>query len=95
MAILALLTVRIRPVFWLFIFAFNLVGAADIILDYYRAIRAGLPAIAGELGAAYAIPIIYVPLLLITHFVALYWLVSPQPQWVHPQREIVTGSCQS
>jgi hypothetical protein len=80
LAILALLTVRIRPLFWLFVVAFNLVGAADIILDYYHAIRAGLPALAGQLGAAYAVPIIYVPLLTITHFVAFYWLVRPQPK---------------
>jgi hypothetical protein len=39
---------------------------------------AGLPAIAGELGATYAIPIIYVPILMITHVVALYWLLRPQ-----------------
>jgi hypothetical protein len=32
------------------------------------------------LGAAYAIPIIYVPILMITHVVALYWLMRPQPQ---------------
>src|SRR2546422_3558101 len=32
LAMLALLTVRIRPVFWLFVVAFNLVGAADIII---------------------------------------------------------------
>jgi hypothetical protein len=80
LAILALLTVKIRPLFWLFIFAFNLVGAGDIILDYFHAIRVGLPAMAGELGAAYAIPIIYVPLLMITHVVAFYWLVSPRPK---------------
>src|ERR1700744_4935136 len=49
LALLALLTVRIRPVFWLFIFAFNLVGAGDIVLDYYHAIRAGLPTMPGEL----------------------------------------------
>jgi hypothetical protein len=80
LAILALLTVRIRPLFWLFVVAFNLVGAADIILDYYHAVQAGLPAIAGQLGATYVIPIIYVPLgLMITHFVAFYWLVRPQP----------------
>src|SRR5580692_10354905 len=66
LAMTALLTVRIRPLFWLFVVAFNLVGAADIILDYYHAIQAGLPALAGQLGAAYAIPIIYVPLLMIT-----------------------------
>jgi hypothetical protein len=79
LAILALLTVRIRPLFWGFVAAFNLVGATDIILDYYHAIQVGLPALAGQLGATYVIPIIYVPMLMITHFVALYWLVRPQP----------------
>ena len=78
LAILALLTVRIRPLFWTLVVAFNVVGAADIIIDYYHAIMAGLPAMAGQLGATYVIPIIYVPLLMITHAVALYWLVSPQ-----------------
>ncbi|WP_158819345.1 hypothetical protein [Granulicella sp. S156] len=77
LAMLALLTVRIRPLFWLFVVAFNFVGAADLILDYYHAIHAGLPQLAGQLGAAYAIPIVYVPLLMITHFVAFYWLVRP------------------
>jgi len=75
LAILALLTVRIRPLFWSLIVTFNLVGVADIIVDYYHAIRAGLPAMPGQLGATYAIPILYVPLLMITHCVALYWLV--------------------
>jgi len=78
LAILALLAVRIRPLFWTLVVAFNLVGAADIIIDYYHAIMAGLPTMAGQLGATYVIPIIYVPLLMITHAVALYWLVSPQ-----------------
>ncbi len=78
LAILALLTVRIRPLFWLFVVAFNLVGAVDIVLDYYHATQINLPAVAGELGAAYAIPIIYVPLLMITHFTAFYLLVRPR-----------------
>jgi hypothetical protein len=78
LAILALLTARIRPLFWSFAVAFNVVGAADILVDYYNAIRLGLPNAAGQLGAAYVIPIIYVPLLMITHFVAFYWLVRPQ-----------------
>jgi hypothetical protein len=77
LAILALLTVRIRPLFWLFVVAFNFVGLADIILDYYHAVQAGLPALAGQLASTYAIPVIYVPLLVITHFVAFYWLVRP------------------
>jgi len=78
LAMLALLTARVRPLFWSFVVAFNLVGAADILIDYYHAIRTGLPALAGQLGAAYAIPIIYVPLLVITHVVAFYWLARPQ-----------------
>jgi len=80
LAMLALLTVRIRPLFWSFVVAFNLVGAGDIILDYYHAIQFGLPVLAGQLGATYAIPIIYVPLLMITHSVAFYLLVHPQPK---------------
>ena len=80
LAMLALLTVRIRPLFWLFVVGFNLVGTADLILDYYHAIHAGLPALAGQLGAAYAIPVIYVPALMITHVAAFYLLVRPQPR---------------
>src|SRR5499427_11012352 len=33
LAILALLTVRVRPLFWLFIVGFNLVGTIDLIVD--------------------------------------------------------------
>jgi hypothetical protein len=80
LAILALLTVRIRPLFWFFVVAFNLVGVVDLILDYYHATRVGLPALAGQLGAAYAIPIIYVPLLMITHVAAFYLLLRRQPR---------------
>ena len=79
LAMLALLLAKIRPLFWLFVIAFNIVGTLDILLDYYHAVRADLPMIAGELGAAYAIPVIYVPLLMITHCVAFYLLMRPQP----------------
>src|SRR5262245_63565507 len=75
LAMLALITVRIRPLFFLFVVGFNLVGAADLILDYYHAIRIGLPAMAGQFGAAYFIPIIYVPALMITHVAAFYLLL--------------------
>jgi hypothetical protein len=77
LAMAALLTVRIRPVFWLFVVAFNVVGAVDIIVDYYHGIQLGLPQAAGELRAAYVIPIIYVPLLMITHVAAFYLMVRP------------------
>jgi hypothetical protein len=77
LAMLALLTLRIRPLFWTLIVAFNVVGMADLVLDYYHAVQLGLPALAGQLGAAYAIPIVYVPLLMITHLVAFYFLARP------------------
>jgi hypothetical protein len=80
LAMLALLTARIRPLFWLFVVAFNIVGTTDLIVDYYHAIQVGLPALAGQLGATYAIPILYVLLLMITHFTAFYLLMRPQPQ---------------
>ena len=82
LAILALLTVRMRLLFWLFVVAFNLVGTIDLVLDYYHAIQVGLPAMAGQLGATYFIPIIYVPLLMITHVTAFYLLLRPQPKAV-------------
>src|ERR1700733_9069837 len=50
LALLALLTVRIRPLFWPFVVAFNLVGAVDLIVDYYHAIHVGLPELSGQLG---------------------------------------------
>jgi hypothetical protein len=78
LAMLALLTARIRPLFWSFVVAFNLVGAADIIIDYYHGVQVGLPDLAGELRSTYAILMIYVPALLITHVVSFYLLLRPQ-----------------
>src|SRR5262249_7291955 len=80
LAILALLSVRAGALFWMFVVAFNLVGTIDLVFDYYHATQVNLPALAGELRAAYAIPIIYVPVLMITHVLAFYLLVRPQPK---------------
>jgi hypothetical protein len=80
LAMLALLTVRIRPLFWLFVVAFNLVGFVDLIFNYYHAVQIGLPAKAGEFGATYAIPILFVPVLMITHVVAFYLLMRSRTQ---------------
>src|SRR5271169_5598759 len=80
LAMLALLTVRMRSLFWLFVVAFNLVGAADILIDYYHGIQLDLPALSGQLAATYWIPIIYVPALMITHFAAFYLLVRSRPE---------------
>jgi hypothetical protein len=76
LAMLALVTVRIRPLFWLFVAGFNVAGATDILVDYYDAIHLNLAAMAGELGSTYAIPILYVPILMITHVLAFYWLTQ-------------------
>src|SRR5579872_4622484 len=78
LAMLALLAKRIRPLFWTLVVGFNVVGAADILIDYYHGVQIGLAAMAGELGATYAIPIVYVPLLMITHVAAFYLLARPQ-----------------
>jgi hypothetical protein len=80
LAMLALVTVRLRSFFWLFIIAFNLVGIVDIIVDYYHGNQADLPMLAEELGATYAIPTVYVPVLMITHVVAFYLLARRQNQ---------------
>jgi hypothetical protein len=80
LAMLALMTARLRPTFWFLVVAFNLVGTIDILVDYYHGIQVGLAERAGELGATYAIPIIYVPLLMITHVAAFYLLLRHQVQ---------------
>ncbi len=80
LAMLALLAVRTRALFWLLVTGYNLVGTTDLVVNYYHGIRLGLPELAGQLGATYAIPVIYVPLLMITHLAAFRLLVRPQPK---------------
>jgi len=75
LAILALLTIRLPIVFWPLVVGYNLVGMVDILVDYYHGARFALPSLSGQLGAAYVIPIIYVPLLMLTHFAAFYLLL--------------------
>jgi hypothetical protein len=80
LAILALLTIGKRSLFWPLVVGFNLVGAIDIIVDYYHGSKLGLPALSGELGATYAIVIVYVPILMITHFISFYLLLRRQSE---------------
>lgn len=76
LAMLALSALRIRALFSLLVVAFNVVGAADVLVDYYHGWHLAIPP--GQLGAAYVIPIVYVPLLMITHVVAFYLLLRPR-----------------
>jgi hypothetical protein len=80
LAICAFVSFRIRPLFWGFVTAFNAVGAADLIDAAVRTVHFGVPVTAGQLGAAYGIVVIYVPLLMIAHIVAFYLLLSPERQ---------------
>jgi hypothetical protein len=73
-ALLAMLTLaafNMRPLFWFLAAAFNIVGAADLGLAYYHAMRFHLPEVSGQLGPAYLIPILYVPILVLTHGAAI------------------------
>ena len=83
LAMLALLTVRIRSLFWPLVVAFNLAGTVDIIVDYYHGNQLGLAVLAGELGATYAIPIVYVPLLMITHCAAFILMARARSGSAH------------
>jgi hypothetical protein len=73
LALLALAGLKSRlgtPLVWVF----NVWGSADLIYAFYQANRIGLEA--GQLGAAYFIVTIFVPLLLITHGLLFRLLLS-------------------
>jgi hypothetical protein len=57
---------------------FNLWGSADLLNAFYQANHAGL--MAGRLGAAYFIPTLIVPLLLITHGLAFRILLQHETE---------------
>lgn len=76
LATAALAAFRIGPLFQFLVIAFNVVGTVDLVGDYFNATRLGVPDIAGQLGATYVIPIVYVPILMITHFAAFVLLAQ-------------------
>jgi hypothetical protein len=79
-AILALLSLLLLPgtagvaATWIF----SVWGSADILNAFYQANHAGL--LAGQLGAAFFLPTVIVPLLLITHGLAFRILLQHQPE---------------
>ena len=77
-AILALLSLLSLPsrAGAVIVWVFNLWGSADILNAFYQANNAGL--LAGQLGAAYFLPTVIVPLLLITHGLAFRILLQRQ-----------------
>ncbi len=79
-AILALLSLLLLPsaagvaLAWIF----SVWGSADILNAFYQANHAGL--LAGQLGAAFFLPTLVVPLLLITHGLGFRILFQHQPK---------------
>jgi hypothetical protein len=79
-AILALVSLLLLPraagvaVAWIF----NLWGLADLFNAFYQANHAGL--LAGQLGSAFFLPTLIVPLLLITHVLVFRILLQHQPE---------------
>jgi hypothetical protein len=79
-AILALLSLLLLPsaagvaATWIF----SVWGSADILIAFYQANHTGL--LAGQLGAAFFLPTVIVPLLLITHGLAFRILLQHQPE---------------
>jgi len=73
LALLALTALRTRLGIAL-VWVFNIWGSLDLLNAFYAANSAGL--LAGQLGAAYFIPTVIVPLLLITHGLAFRILLQ-------------------
>ena len=73
LALVALAALR-TPFGIALVWVFNLWGAADLLHAYYQG-RIGVGVQPGQLGAAYFIPTVVVPLLLVTHFLAFRLLL--------------------
>src|SRR5262250_1935498 len=63
---------------------FSLWGSADLLTAFYQAKHAGL--LAGQLGAAFFLPTLIVPLLLITHGLGFRILLQHQPEAAMQER---------
>ena len=74
LALLALAALR-SPLGIPLVWAFNLVGTADLLHAYYQG-RIGVGIEPGQLGAAYFIPTVVVPLLLVTHVLVFRLLLE-------------------
>jgi hypothetical protein len=73
LALIALAALR-TPLGIGLVWVFNLWGTADLLHAYYQG-RLGVGVDPGDLGAAYFIPTVVVPLLLVTHFLVFRLLL--------------------
>jgi hypothetical protein len=85
LALLTLLWLSLSPRTGVaFAWIFNIWGAADLINAFYQGNASGLEA--GQLGATYFIPTVFVPLLFITHALAFRILLQ------RPAHSVATAS---
>ncbi len=66
LALLGIATLGSRPG-TIIVWVFNIVGTVDLLNAFYQGDRVGLAIVPGLQGAAYFIPTVLVPLLLVTH----------------------------
>jgi hypothetical protein len=71
-----------------FAWIFNIWGTADLLNAFYQANQAGLSP--GQLGAAYFIPTVLVPLLLVTHGLAFRILLQRGSESVAGERNLAS-----
>ncbi len=79
LAIASIVTFRWERVSLAFTVLYTVVGAADIVNNVYRTIALGIDKHPEQLGVAYLIVILYVPILLITNGLTAWLLLSPEP----------------
>jgi hypothetical protein len=77
LALLSLAMLRRAPGIAL-VWIFNLWGTADLLNAFYQGNHAAL--VPGQLGVAYFLPTLIVPLLLVTHALAFRILLQPQSE---------------
>jgi hypothetical protein len=81
LAVASILTYRWERVALILTVLYTALGATDLINNVYRTIALNIDPT--SFGIAYLIVILYVPLLLLMHGVALWLLLRPQPSHVY------------
>jgi hypothetical protein len=86
LALLSLSSLSRRPGVFI-VWIFNLWGTADLLNAFYQANNAAL--VPGQLGVAYFLPTLVVPLLLITHGLAFRILLQRGLQKAAPHQAVI------
>ena len=85
LAIVSIVTYRWERVSMVFTVLYTVIGTADLINNVYRVIALGIDKNSDLLGVAYLIPILYVPILFITHGIAAWLLFKPAERVVNSE----------